>query len=326
MGGIRKAGNLFAGQFVVFPRMGDYNQNPQTDPTLSLRDGNINKISWVCLNISPVILIRDLGNGKGEEVTYLNSSFSKVPWSVELPLISSTSTSNFYNSSPPFQAGRIYFGQKIGSNYIVFLQGKGASSVSYELESENSDYIYSLKLDLTADGRVIDFLVIATETGDPNEYESSIVAVFRYYDGDDTFTTDYAPDYADFPYGAWIASYPEPDRKAYGFRNSAEYMMAWQYDAWSTYGDLPAPFTDSGGDSVAYAVTVEYKETASKPNGFIYADRIYTNWKQWYGSYWGDPYQALLGQRAMDYRSDADPIAIRKTTTSNIESILLYFP
>jgi|GEM_PF-2224634 len=319
--------SVFAGQFVVFFRVGDYNSNPSIFPTgFELDIENADKTSWLCISAAPLILVQ-IKNSLGVAVTYSNGQFVTVPGTVALSVVSSTPSTLFY-STIPLEEERVFLGQQVGNKYVVFLEGMSDTVAEIKgITAEGTNYTYTLGLNLTSDGRVLNFEGSATAPVDPVIYDT-LIATLRNYDGDDDYNRFISPSYTTHPYAAFVPTNSEG--AAHGFRQNASYMMAWQYTAWNAYGDLPSPFTAGGGDSVAYPLNVQFKKTITYPTGIIYADRHVNNWVMWDvgSSSWITPYQYAVDLRAMDYRTgggDGDPVALRYGAIDSLQ-MLFYFP
>lgn len=318
---------IFKNQYVVFHRVGEFEQNPPTWPLdLALRDPDPKKISWFCESGLPSGLIYDNGNGTGKQVTYQNGSFQDDPLSETLPLVSGTDSHLFHGYIPPFSKGRVYFGQRIGNQYFVFLEGLGPKAQTYQYNTQNDTKKFTIEFDLTADGRVIDFRVSAeTLIDDPVVYEENISGSWYLYDGaGDLFSAFNAP-YEDYPYVAIVTGITSST----GVRKGGQYIFT--YEVSPTGGVLPGNFASKGANYVCYSVSNTYKEYNHPTWGvtvkIVYADRTPANWKQWRfdlsPNAWDDIVQNFSTIRCIDYRSDENPIAVRQSNYGSIKATVL---
>ncbi|HDI51741.1 MAG TPA: hypothetical protein ENF45_03830 [Bacteroidetes bacterium] len=148
--------SLRIGEYVVFYRVGNYNaQGPFNS---FAKDNDLpDAASFVCfVGYYPTILVRDKGNGNGEEVVVNSLNQIVVPEGSEtLPMYPLDPTTQFHNSTPPWANGRIYAGQKFETAtgfryYRVWLPGFGdttkewliaAGNFTFQLQCDNSGHI-----------------------------------------------------------------------------------------------------------------------------------------------------------------------------------------
>ena len=106
--------------------------------------------------VSKIVIVEDLGNGSGREVLINKlGATEQIDNAIVLPMKTLDPITQFHDSSPPFAAGRRYFGQRIGEIYLVWLPGFGVYQKTLEAGiGENTAYI-----DIDGQGNVLDFYV-----------------------------------------------------------------------------------------------------------------------------------------------------------------------
>ena len=152
---------LRVGEYVVFQRVGDFN-DPGPYTGFAKHDSTAGLSSFVCfVGYYPVVLVEDIGEGKGREVTIDASGNKTIPPDSEtLTMYSVDPTTQFYNSTPPWAVGRIYPGQKFastnGNYYRVWLPGFGDTQKTWTIAA--GDFTFTLKTDNS--GHIKDFSVV----------------------------------------------------------------------------------------------------------------------------------------------------------------------
>lgn len=138
------------GEYVVFHRVGEF-ENAGFDG-FELHEADKNKTSWVCFaDKNEACWVLDTGSGSGTKVKYENSTWIAV--GDTLPLVATDPLVNFYNSSPPWKAGRVYLAQRYGSAYVVDLMGFGPEEKIFSQTA--GEITFTLKTDST--GKVLGF-------------------------------------------------------------------------------------------------------------------------------------------------------------------------
>ena len=284
-------GLMFVGQHVIFYRVGDKNET--------------SGVSWLCISTSPIVTVQSDSLGSGTEVRHDTGNW--VTSGGTLTLVSSTSSSLFYGS-PPFEEGRVYFGQKVGNAYVVFLEGVAIGNVgtTQEIEVSNDDYDYTLELDLTSDGRILDFRANAEE----KIIYTELIAYPKFWDGADSFinTSLNTSFCSTHPYLAFCAL-----TKASGFRPGSKTMGSWYKENDTDGLPLPGNFYKAGDSAFAYQYAVYGGTTDTWKGGFIYVNRLKEDWwwikiisffprvQEWHLGLLG---QSNLVAKALEYKAD----------------------
>jgi hypothetical protein len=149
---------IFTSGRTIFHRVGNFNSQGTSQPELTTE--NSNNFSWVCFAENPLVQVEDLDGSTGKEV-YFDSSGNKQtpPGSETLSLVANDTSSSYYNGNPPFQTGRIYWGQKIFGNpnyYLVFLPGFGDEEKTFS--DTAGGVTFTIKID--GSGKVLDFTAV----------------------------------------------------------------------------------------------------------------------------------------------------------------------
>jgi len=313
---------VLVGMYALFHRVGSNKEDFPQEPTEFDLGGYIegSKVSWVCLTLSPILMVRNKGGGTGEEVYLKDGEFTPVSWSEELPI---------YSTLPILENG-VAFGQKISNKYHIFVENIGRKVETRVLEHSSSLYKYTLNLDLTSDGRLLDFSAEA-EIIDTTSYNSLLIAYMYFWTGVTgssnfvRFTNNMKSLYpcTTHPYVVFGGTHSNP---AFGFRSGATYMIARV----GNFGGpvLPSPFNSIGSNQ--YVVNLSWGgRTSLFPGGFVYAQRNINNWWTWHDVAGDPPPRWILNDpyvwsymRALDYRSDENPVAIRQSSDETINEQL----
>lgn len=137
------------GAYVVFHRVGDFNS--QGTITFERHEETPTGASWVCFADRPGALeITDMGEGQGTDGTETLTMRTTEP------------DSFFYDSSPPYQAGRKYLGVRVPSDgvnpayFLVFLAGYSDTETK-EFSTVFSTVTFTTTVDTS--GKFVDFEV-----------------------------------------------------------------------------------------------------------------------------------------------------------------------
>ena len=106
---------------------------------------------------SDVKFVLDNGDGTGTETVFDELGAPYTPVGAQTFTMQTVDpVSFFYNSHPPFKAGRIYPARRTGSIWLVFLPAKGNLEKSFEFDAGGKHY----KLDVDGQGNVLDYTAV----------------------------------------------------------------------------------------------------------------------------------------------------------------------
>lgn len=173
------------GSYVTLHRVGDFNS--QGTLTFERHEETPTGASWVCFGKTPeIIFVLDLGYSRGCQVVFAaDGNYSQVPDST-LPLTAIEPLSNFHDSTPPFQAGRIYPAIAGDDEYFVALGGFGSASRLVIRRATIAATDYDLYFWIDTSGKIVDFFAVEFDDNyyvRPDNSQETVGSAGNYFVG-----------------------------------------------------------------------------------------------------------------------------------------------